>query len=400
MTLDPLTLLLIDILIVLLVSLSYGIVWLENRKETALLWMLGSSLLVGAGMITRFLLPLMPALVISNSLIDMGVACIWMACRALRGARTMPLLLLGLPVLPWAVAAILPGFAQALSARIVLANCVLGCLFSLAAWEVWALEMDSRLLRLSIAMLLSIQAGINLVWALYNLILPASRSADILTMRGIVLFDLATIVFSLLMAIGLIVLIRERAMAHYRRIALLDAVTGVPNRRSFDEALLQAVGDARRRHRPVSLVMVDIDSFKSYNDRYGHIDGDRCLRAVAQALAAAAPRDAGAFRYGGEEFALVLPGMAVEEAVAATEELRLAVRRLEIAHGGREGGIVTISQGVASLRPGLNEPVGEAAQSLLRAADHALYRAKRDGRDRVVAAGTAAAEVVIGRIAS
>jgi len=400
MTLDPLTLLLIDILIVLLVSLSYGIVWLENRKETALLWMLGSSLLVGAGMITRFLLPLMPALVISNSLIDMGVACIWMACRALRGARTMPLLLLGLPVLPWAVAAILPGFAQALSARIVLANCVLGCLFSLAAWEVWALEMDSRLLRLSIAMLLSIQAGINLVWALYNLILPASRSADILTMRGIVLFDLATIVFSLLMAIGLIVLIRERAMAHYRRIALLDAVTGVPNRRSFDEALLQAVGDARRRHRPVSLVMVDIDSFKSYNDRYGHIDGDRCLRAVAQALAAAAPRDAGAFRYGGEEFALVLPGMAVEEAVAATEELRLAVRRLEIAHGGREGGIVTISQGVASLRPGLNEPVGEAAQSLLHAADHALYRAKRDGRDRVVAAGTAAAEVVIGRIAS
>jgi diguanylate cyclase (GGDEF)-like protein len=400
MTLDPLTLLLLNILIILLVSISYGVVWLENRKEPALLWMLGSSLLVGAGMSTRFLLPLTPGLVLSNSLVEMGVVCIWMACRRLRAAQAMPLVL-GLPVLGWALAAILPGFVDALSVRIVLANCMLGCLFALAAREVWLLALESRLLRVSIFGLLATQAGINLVWALYNLVFPAPPGADFLTMRGIVLFDLATIVFSLLMAIGLIVLIRERAVADYRRIAMLDAVTGVANRRSFDEALLQAVGDAQHRRRPISLVMADIDSFKSYNDRYGHIEGDRCLHAVAQALSAAAPRGAGAFRYGGEEFALVLPGMTIVEAVAATEELRLAVRRLGIPHGGREGGIVTISQGVASHSSDENQSLGEVAHSLLSAADRALYRAKREGRDRVTAAGSGGGDAVpIGRIAS
>lgn len=398
MPLDPLTLLLIDILIVFLVSVAYGVVWLENRDEPALLWMLGASLIAGCGLVTRFTLPLVPAIVVSNALLGTGICATWMSCRVLRGARPKPLLLV-LPTLAWVSAAFLPGFATALSARVVGANCMIGCFFALAAWEIWQLETQRRVVRISVCGLLAVQAAVNLLWAVINFFFPAGQDANFLTMPGIATFNLSTLIFSLLMTMGLIVLVRERAMADYRQIALLDAVTGVANRRAFDEALLQAVGDARRR--PVALVMADIDSFKSYNDRYGHIEGDRCLHAVAQTLAAALPRGSRVFRYGGEEFALLLSGMTIGEAVVATEALRVAVRRLAIAHGGREGGIVTISQGVASQSMSGDRPVAEVAHSLLSAADRALYRAKREGRDRVVAAGSSDADaVVIGRIAS
>lgn len=399
MPLDPLTLLLLDILIVLLVSVAYGVVWLENRDVPTLLWMLCASLLAALGLVTRFILPLVPAIVVSNALIGTGICATWMACRVLRGARPLPVVL-ALPAIVWVLAAFVPGFAAALSARIVGANCLIACFFALSAWEIWQLEAQRRVIRVSVFGLLCFQTSVNLLWAFINLFFPASRDANFLTMPGIAMFNLSTLVFSLLMTMGLIVLVREQAVADYRRIALLDALTGLANRRSFDEALLQAIGDARRRRRPLALVMADIDSFKTYNDRYGHIEGDRCLRAVAQALAAAVPRSGRAFRYGGEEFALILPGMTVADAAVATETLRLAVRQLAIAHGGREGGIVTISQGVASHSVRIEETVLEAMHSLLSAADHALYRAKRDGRDRVVVAGTETEAVVIGRIAS
>lgn len=400
MTLDPPTLVLLNILIIGLVTVAYGVVWLENRKEHALLWLLGSSVSAGFGMVLRFLMPDTVALVLSNGFLEGCGLCIWMACRALRGRSTMPLLL-PLPTLGWALASLLPGFTEVLSVRIIAANIIMGTLFTLASREIWRLPVTSQLLRLSIFGLLAAQAGVSFVWALYNLLRPAPSGAVLLTMRGIVLFDLATIIFTLLLAIGLIVLIRERAVAEYRHIALVDVVTGVGNRRAFDGALSKAVERARRRGEAISLVMADIDSFKSYNDRYGHVEGDRCLQRIGQALAAALPRGAGVYRYGGEEFAIILPGMALTDALAVTEGLRLAVRRLNIPHAAREGGIVTVSQGVAARASAAGrEAAGEAAHSLLVAADQALYGAKQDGRDRVVAAGAARVDTPVGRIAS
>ncbi|GAB0117106.1 GGDEF domain-containing protein [Acidisoma sp. 7E03] len=397
MTLDPPTLLLLNILIIGLVTVAYGVVWLENRKEPALLWMLGSAVSAGFGMVLRFMIPDTGAIVLSNGLIEGCGLCIWMACRSLRGRRTLPLLLL-LPMAGWALGSLLPGFSEALSARIVVANMVMGVLFTLASREIWQLPAVSPLLRLSIFGLLAAQAGVSFAWALYNLLRPAPSGALLLTMRGIVLFDLATIIFTLLLAIGLIVMIRERAMAEYRREAVLDAVTGIGNRRAFDETVTKVLDRARRRSVPVSLVMVDVDNFKAFNDRYGHVEGDRCLRLIAQALAAALPSRGEAFRYGGEEFVVLLPGMSLTDALAVTEGLRLAVRRLAIAHAAREGGIVTVSQGVAARVP--ERDATEAARKLLIAADAALYRAKREGRDRVVAEGAAAPDPALGRIAS
>jgi diguanylate cyclase (GGDEF)-like protein/PAS domain S-box-containing protein len=169
-----------------------------------------------------------------------------------------------------------------------------------------------------------------------------------------------------------------------RAMATTDALTGLLNRRGFDERLADEALRAARSRQPLSLVMVDIDRFKAYNDRYGHQAGDECLKQVAAALRAGARRPADVVaRYGGEEMTLILPDTNPQGAWELAEQLRESVRALEIAHAGSEKRIVTVSLGVATLEPGSTV----SATELVRRADAALYIAKDAGRDRVMGWG-------------
>lgn len=170
----------------------------------------------------------------------------------------------------------------------------------------------------------------------------------------------------------------------YRRLELLareDGLTSLANRRHFDMVLDTEFRRARRDGSVLSLIMIDVDKFKLYNDRYGHPAGDSCLRDVAGALKTlpSRPGDLVA-RYGGEEMVIVLPNTPPSGAVAMAERARHAVRALAIPHADHDAKIVTISLGVASLTPdsGIDDIAG-----LMEAADRALYRAKESGRDRV-----------------
>lgn len=173
----------------------------------------------------------------------------------------------------------------------------------------------------------------------------------------------------------------REANARLEALARTDGLTGLANRRLFDETLEAELGRAKREGSTLSLLMVDADSFKSYNDRYGHIRGDDCLRAIAGALKSTLlrPGDLVA-RFGGEEFAVVLPGTDREGARHVAERLNKVVRELAITHEGASGGVATVSIGVATLgaRSALFEP-----QHLISSADGALYAAKTAGRDRV-----------------
>lgn len=168
----------------------------------------------------------------------------------------------------------------------------------------------------------------------------------------------------------------EQANARLSAMTVLDALTGVNNRRAFDLALAREWARGMESRRPLAALMVDVDHFKRFNDTHGHLEGDRILIELGVLLGEGLqpPREMLA-RYGGEEFVLLLPGMGLEQAVQRAERLRRGVERSTLG--------VTVSIGVAVLVP----EAGEDPSRLIREADMALYEAKRRGRNRVVQAG-------------
>jgi diguanylate cyclase (GGDEF)-like protein len=160
------------------------------------------------------------------------------------------------------------------------------------------------------------------------------------------------------------------------------------NRRSFDETLTREWKRAVRHGSQVSLLFLDLDHFKRFNDRYGHQAGDDCLRAVAEAVSDAVRTTDRVARYGGEEITVILPSTSAAGAVEAAEKVRSAVEALRLSHEGNpEGaGWVTVSVGVATAVARRGEFVEGMPKALLEAADSAMYRAKREGRNRVVTA--------------
>ena len=184
---------------------------------------------------------------------------------------------------------------------------------------------------------------------------------------------------------------RKRAEEHlqsaYRAmesLVVVDALTGISNRRRFDEALATEWRRALREGDKLSLLLIDADHFKRYNDTYGHVRGDSCLKQIAEAAldVVLRPGDLVA-RYGGEEFAVVLPGTDEIGAKAVAEDICQAVRNRRLPHEGNAPGIVTVSVGCATVIP----MRGKSPQDLIESADQALYRAKGRGRNRVVIAG-------------
>lgn len=173
------------------------------------------------------------------------------------------------------------------------------------------------------------------------------------------------------------------------RLSSVDGLTGIPNRRVFDETLQREWRRAERRSAPISLLLIDIDHFKEYNDCYGHQAGDDCLRAVAASLDRALRRSSDlAARYGGEEFVIVLPETDAQGAHGIAEQVLEIVRGLGIEHArSQTAPVITISVGCATAVPARGDDSGW--KQVLGEADTALYLAKKNGRNRAMMAGTA-----------
>jgi diguanylate cyclase (GGDEF)-like protein len=163
-------------------------------------------------------------------------------------------------------------------------------------------------------------------------------------------------------------------------VAHVDATTRVANRRRFDELFEEEWQRAVRQESQLSILLLDVDHFKNYNDHYGHLAGDECLRMVAEVVSGVLRRSGDELaRFGGEEFAIVLPNTNASGAMEMAEQVRLAVRAAAIRHEAA-GGMLTVSVGSGTASPKRDE----SSMRLLQAADRALYQAKRSGRDRVV----------------
>lgn len=168
-------------------------------------------------------------------------------------------------------------------------------------------------------------------------------------------------------------------------LSLTDGLTGVPNRRRFDEYLESEWRRARRNGTPISLIILDIDLFKAYNDGYGHPAGDECLRQVAKTLVGCVRRPADLVaRYGGEEFACLLPDTDLDGAAAVAEQIRKNMDEAPIPHAhSAVSDHITLSMGIAS-----ESPAGEeTAAGLVRRADDCMYEAKRGGRNQIRVSG-------------
>ncbi len=174
--------------------------------------------------------------------------------------------------------------------------------------------------------------------------------------------------------------VRLRLQAELEGLSLTDPLTQLNNRRALERKLNDAWALGRRKREPVSVLFIDIDRFRLFNEHYGHAFGDTVLAQVAATLARCCRRPSDfAARYGGEEFTLVLPGTDSRGALQVAQALRAAVQQLDIAHPGSEHGTVTVSVGSATCTPGAED----RPEDLLAAADTALYQAKAEGRNRV-----------------
>lgn len=174
----------------------------------------------------------------------------------------------------------------------------------------------------------------------------------------------------------------QSANKELHRMSKVDGLTGLYNRRFFDEALSREWGRLQRSRQPLSLIMGDIDHFKIYNDVYGHPAGDECLKTVAEAIAKGCARNSDiAVRYGGEEFVTILPEIDTRGAFQTAERIRQAIKNLNIKHDSAPGQkILTMSFGVATMTPDM--AVSPAV--IVKQADMALYASKNAGWDRVI----------------
>ncbi len=172
----------------------------------------------------------------------------------------------------------------------------------------------------------------------------------------------------------------QQNLAVVRSESLTDPLTSLSNRKSFDASLTAAIVAARQKGEPLSLIMADVDHFKQFNDRFGHLTGDQVLRLVAVAMKHNVKGQDIAARYGGEEFVIALPDTTLRSAAAVADQIRRAVMGKELVKrsSGERLGRVTLSVGIALLHS------GDTAQSFIERADACLYAAKRHGRNRIV----------------
>lgn len=172
----------------------------------------------------------------------------------------------------------------------------------------------------------------------------------------------------------------NHANQELHRVSMTDGLTGISNRRLFDESLVREWRRCARIHKPLSIVMLDVDYFKKFNDKYGHQAGDECLKAAAKQIATAVPRASDlAARYGGEEFVLILGETDEEGARSVANRIRLQVAGLKVVNEDSPHHYVTVSCGISTVLPSEDKPV----EKLVKSADNALYLAKKQGRNTV-----------------
>ncbi len=372
--LDVTTLFVVATCITALLGLFLLSAWAQERIRALAWW--GSAYLIGGfsvaiWSIEGLISPPLPAGT-ANALLFIACGMIWNAARLFHGRPVLWGWLFAGSII-WLMACLSPEFLRWTAARIVLSSLIVASYTFLTAAELWR-ERRKTLLRRWPAIFVPMLHGAVFLFPIpLASMLPADGGMVSLATGWIAVFALETMLYVVGTAFIVLVLAKERSVRVMRDAASTDDLTGLLNRRGFFAAAHQLVALQAKRREPVSVLMFDLDHFKSINDRFGHPLGDEVLRTFANAIGASLRAADVIGRFGGEEFVVILGGNLADASVAA-ERVRLAFQAAGRVVAGREVG-ATVSIGVAS--------GGIDVASLIATADAALYRAKSNGRNRV-----------------
>jgi diguanylate cyclase (GGDEF)-like protein len=382
MQVDSFTVLLFGLFIKLLLGGLFAAYWFNNRGSPWFAWW-GVSL--ASGSLTAALYMLRPS---TSSFLVMGVgnaffltafACLWQGARAFERRRPLWPAVVAVPAL-WLTACLIPGFIESVHLRIVLSSSLIAAVLIATALEFWRGREESLPSRWPV---IFVCASLSLFFAArmpLMTILPFPFGALPMQPGSIGAFNLTVIAHTLLLVVLFVALSKERLEFEQRTKAQTDPLTGALNRRAFMARGERLVSRHRHEGAPLSLLFLDLDHFKSLNDRFGHAGGDDVLTCfVGLVNSCIRPTDF-LFRIGGEEFCCLLPYTGTAQAHRIAERIRHQVETASVIVAGMPVK-ATVSIGIAS-----TDVSGHDLDALIRRADSAVYAAKRAGRNRVVTA--------------
>jgi diguanylate cyclase (GGDEF)-like protein len=349
----------------------------RQERVRALAWW-GTAYLVGGFSVALWTLAdafVPPAL--PSALLFLACGMIWSAARLFHG-RAVMWVAMSAGSLGWIAACSFPAFTSGGTPRAIAASLIIFVYVFLTAAELWR-ERRRNLIRRWPALFVPVLHGAVFLFPLpLATLLPSERGMLTLAGGWIAVFVLETILYVVGTAFIMLTLSREKTLTMHKTAAVTDPMTGLFNRRGFDEGARRVLAARARQRRPVTALLFDLDHFKRINDRFGHAAGDQTLNLFASVISTGMRADDLIARLGGEEFAALIVG-SLEDGVAAAERIRVAFETAGRAVGGHYVG-ATVSVGVACGDP------NEGVDVLLERADQALYDAKRAGRNRVATA--------------
>jgi diguanylate cyclase (GGDEF)-like protein len=380
MNLDVNTLFLVTIYVEAILGLLLLFAWVQNTAITALAWWGFAHLLRAASVMLFGLYGSVSELIsidLANALLFTAFALTWTGARVFDHRRPRPVLLFGGAML-WLIASRIPGFADSFDVRVLVSSGIITAYTWATAYEFWRGRSEPLVSRWPVIFMLFAHGSLYLLRTPFGDMLPWLPTGNqVFESVWLTVLSFEALLFTIAIAFILLAMAKERTEHRHKTASLVDPLTGVANRRAF---LQDGEAQLKRQAtdpRPTAVMLLDLDNFKSINDRFGHAVGDRVLQIFAD-VASGCVRHIDLFgRLGGEEFAALLRDTTRERALAVAEQIRTGFAEATRQVDGRSVD-ATVSIGIVISHDAVLD-----LSALLAQADHALYRAKDSGRNRV-----------------
>ena len=383
--LDVYPLLTVTIYVEAILGLLLLLAWAQNTAAHGVAWWGFAHLIRAASVMLFGMYGSAPDLItidLANAMLFTSFATTWTGARVFGGRPADPVYLVAGAVL-WLAICRLPVLADAINVRSLISTAIIAAYTWLAAYEFWRGRSEVLVSRWPVIFLLFAHGSLFLLRTPLIELLPPSITSHVYGSVWLTVLSLEALLFNISIAFLLLAMTKERDELHHRTAAMLDPLTGVANRRSFMKDAVQLVNRQRANPRPTAILLIDLDHFKSINDRFGHGVGDRALEIFADVVRQSVRSTDLLGRLGGDEFAVVLADTCHDNAMAVAERIRANFAQAALEVDNRPVG-ATVSIGLVYCHDAAFD-----VPELLAQADQALYCAKENGRNRVEIASLA-----------